>query len=75
MIGGTFVEFTHVKEWDLRHEDQIAECMKHSDIVYNLVGRDYETKYARLLYLRICTYAIPVEILIITPSMSRAQKR
>ncbi|QRW00016.1 NAD(P)H-binding family protein [Ceratobasidium sp. AG-Ba] len=31
-------------EWDLRHEDQIAECMKHSDIVYNLVGRDYETK-------------------------------
>ncbi|CAE6370920.1 unnamed protein product [Rhizoctonia solani] len=31
-------------EWDLRHEDQIAECMRHSDIVYNLVGRDYETK-------------------------------
>ncbi|KAF8610037.1 NAD(P)-binding protein [Ceratobasidium sp. AG-I] len=31
-------------EWDLRHEDQIAESMKHSDIVYNLVGREYETK-------------------------------
>ncbi|KAH8104799.1 NADH dehydrogenase [Cristinia sonorae] len=31
-------------EWDLRREDQIAECLRHSDIVYNLVGRDYETK-------------------------------
>ncbi|THH27028.1 hypothetical protein EUX98_g7157 [Antrodiella citrinella] len=31
-------------EWDLRREDQIAECVRHSDIVYNLVGRDYETK-------------------------------
>ncbi|KAF8917056.1 hypothetical protein CPB85DRAFT_1431670 [Mucidula mucida] len=31
-------------EWDIRREDQIAECLRHSDIVYNLVGRDYETK-------------------------------
>ncbi|KAI0786871.1 NADH dehydrogenase [Abortiporus biennis] len=31
-------------EWDLRNEEQIAECVRHSDIVYNLVGRDYETK-------------------------------
>ncbi|CAL1712738.1 unnamed protein product [Somion occarium] len=31
-------------EWDLRDENQIAECLRHSDIVYNLVGRDYETK-------------------------------
>jgi len=31
-------------EWDIRDEDQIAECLRHSDIVYNLVGRDYETK-------------------------------
>ncbi|KAM6494196.1 39kDa subunit of Ndufa9, NADH ubiquinone oxidoreductase [Amanita muscaria] len=31
-------------EWDLRDEKQIAECLRHSDIVYNLVGRDYETK-------------------------------
>ncbi|EIW80946.1 NAD(P)-binding protein [Coniophora puteana RWD-64-598 SS2] len=31
-------------EWDLRNDDQIAECLRHSDIVYNLVGRDYETK-------------------------------
>jgi hypothetical protein len=22
----------------------IEECVRHSDIVYNLVGRDYETK-------------------------------
>jgi len=31
-------------EFDLRNENQIAECVKHSDIVFNLVGRDYETK-------------------------------
>ena len=31
-------------EWDIRNESQIAECLRHSDIVYNLVGRDYETK-------------------------------
>jgi len=31
-------------EWDLRNELQIAECVRHSDIVYNLVGRNYETK-------------------------------
>ncbi|PWN52501.1 putative NADH2 dehydrogenase 40K chain [Violaceomyces palustris] len=31
-------------EWDLRHDDQIEECVRHSDIVYNLTGRHYETK-------------------------------
>lgn len=31
-------------EWDLRREDQIEECLRHSDIVYNLTGRNYETK-------------------------------
>lgn len=31
-------------EWDIRNEEQIAECVRHSSIVYNLVGRDYETK-------------------------------
>ncbi|KAF8650139.1 hypothetical protein AX16_005374 [Volvariella volvacea WC 439] len=31
-------------EWDIRNESQIAECLRHSDVVYNLVGRDYETK-------------------------------
>ncbi|KAJ7366747.1 NAD(P)-binding protein [Mycena albidolilacea] len=31
-------------EWDIRSDAQIAECVRHSDIVYNLVGRDYETK-------------------------------
>ncbi|KAF9527562.1 NADH dehydrogenase [Crepidotus variabilis] len=31
-------------EWDIRNEDMIAECLRHSDTVYNFVGRDYETK-------------------------------
>lgn len=31
-------------EWDIRDENQIAECVRHSDVVYNLVGRDFETK-------------------------------
>ncbi|KIM28918.1 hypothetical protein M408DRAFT_328984 [Serendipita vermifera MAFF 305830] len=31
-------------ELDIRNHEQIAECVRHSDIVYNLIGRDYETK-------------------------------
>jgi len=31
-------------EWDIRNEKTIAECVRHSDTVINLVGRDYETK-------------------------------
>ncbi|GAC95510.1 hypothetical protein PHSY_003086 [Pseudozyma hubeiensis SY62] len=31
-------------EWDLRHDEQIEECLRHSDVVYNLTGRHYETK-------------------------------
>jgi len=31
-------------EWDMRDENSIAECLRHSDTVYNLVGRDYPTK-------------------------------
>ncbi|RHZ81169.1 hypothetical protein Glove_123g190 [Diversispora epigaea] len=30
-------------EFDLRNEKNIHECVRNSDIVYNLVGRDYET--------------------------------
>lgn len=31
-------------EYDLRNMDSIEESVRHSDIVYNLVGRDYPTK-------------------------------
>ena len=31
-------------EWDLRNTASIEESVRHSDIVYNLVGRDYPTK-------------------------------
>ncbi|EIM85758.1 NADH dehydrogenase [Stereum hirsutum FP-91666 SS1] len=31
-------------EWDIRSENQIEECLRHSDIVYNLTGREYDTK-------------------------------
>ena len=31
-------------EWDLRNDQQIEECLRHSDAVYNLTGRHYETK-------------------------------
>ncbi|KAK0998213.1 Protein-lysine N-methyltransferase efm5 [Friedmanniomyces endolithicus] len=31
-------------EYDLRNTTSIEESVRHSDIVYNLVGRDYETK-------------------------------
>ena len=33
------------KEFDLRNKETISEAVRHSDIVYNLIGRDYETKY------------------------------
>lgn len=31
-------------EFDLRDRTKIEECLRHSDIVYNLVGREWETK-------------------------------
>ena len=31
-------------EWDMRNPAQIEECMRHSDTVYNLTGRQYETR-------------------------------
>eukprot|EP00842_Homolaphlyctis_polyrhiza_P004520 jgi/Hompol1/5069/HPOL_004151-RA len=30
--------------FDIRNDEQIAECVRHSDVVYNLIGRDYTTK-------------------------------
>ena len=30
--------------YDLRYEDSILKCVKYSNIVINLVGRDWETK-------------------------------
>ncbi|TPX34461.1 hypothetical protein SmJEL517_g02888 [Synchytrium microbalum] len=30
--------------FDVRDEKSVAECVRHSDVVYNLIGRDYETK-------------------------------
>lgn len=31
-------------EFDLRNKDSIEESVRHSDIVYNLIGREYPTK-------------------------------
>ncbi|KAJ2776590.1 Protein-lysine N-methyltransferase efm5 [Coemansia javaensis] len=31
-------------EFDLRNPRQIEECVRHSDVVINLIGRNYETK-------------------------------
>lgn len=28
----------------MKDKDSLVECVRHSDIVYNLIGRDYETK-------------------------------
>ncbi|KAH9007877.1 hypothetical protein EDB83DRAFT_2459851, partial [Lactarius deliciosus] len=28
---------------DICNKEQITECVRHTDIVYNFVGRDYET--------------------------------
>lgn len=34
-----------LQEWDLQNDLQIEECLRHSDTVYNLVGRDHTTKF------------------------------
>jgi hypothetical protein len=39
-------------EWDLNNDVQIEECLRHSDTVYNLVGRDYVMDQARDAGLR-----------------------
>lgn len=33
------------QEYDLRNTESIEEAVRHSDVVYNLVGRTYPTKY------------------------------
>lgn len=33
------------QEYDLRNTPSIEASVRHSDVVYNLVGRDYPTKY------------------------------
>lgn len=38
------VSLTLPQEYDLRNTASIEESVRHSDIVFNLVGRDYETK-------------------------------
>ena len=35
------------QEYDLRNTESIEEAVRHSDVVYNLVGRAYPTKYGR----------------------------
>ncbi|RUS17449.1 hypothetical protein BC938DRAFT_476261, partial [Jimgerdemannia flammicorona] len=34
----------HYQEFDLKDRQTLVECVRHSDIVYNLIGRNYETK-------------------------------
>lgn len=43
-----------LQEYDLRNTQSIEESVRHSDIVYNLVGRDYPTKY----YYITCAYKL-----------------
>ena len=49
------------KEWDLRNENSIAECLRHSDIVFNFTGRDFATKYAR------CSHFPPSSLKLLFP--------
>ena len=35
---------TRKQEYDLRNTQSIEESVRHSDVVYNLVGRNYPTK-------------------------------
>lgn len=44
LLASVFLCIDRIQEWDIRNEKQIAECVRHSDIVYNLVGSNFETK-------------------------------
>lgn len=47
-------------EFDLRNTESIEESVRHSDIVYNLIGRDYPTKYALFEpYCQTCADHVP----------------
>ena len=58
------------QEFDLRNTQSIEESVRHSDIVYNLIGRQYPTKYAidshgpnaRMFILVTGTSAMPTSI-------------
>ena len=41
-----------MQEYDLRNTASLEESVRHSDVVYNLVGRDYPTKYSPLEWLK-----------------------
>lgn len=34
-----------IQEYDLHNTESIEEAVRHSDVVYNLIGRNYPTKY------------------------------
>lgn len=40
---GDLGQITHLS-FDLRDEESLRECVRNSDTVYNLIGRDYQTK-------------------------------
>lgn len=42
---GEIVADIYSQEYDLRNTPSLEESVRHSDVVYNLVGRMYPTKY------------------------------
>lgn len=42
-VSGDLGQIIHLRA-DVREEESIRECVRHSDTVYNLIGRDYETR-------------------------------
>jgi len=37
-----------IQEFDVRNKDDIEAMVRHSDTVYNLIGREWETKYTNI---------------------------
>lgn len=36
-----------MQEWDARDKDSIKRALEHSNVVINLVGREWETRYSQ----------------------------
>lgn len=59
--------FIVLKEWDARNKDSIKQAMEHSNVVINLVGREWETRYICLekgsgVHMKLVCAKVPFQV-------------
>lgn len=63
----TWSLFIVLKEWDARNKDSIKQAMENSNVVINLVGREWETRYIWLekgsgVHMKLVCAKVPFEV-------------